>query len=124
MANAIKGEVSLVLADGRAFTLVLDMEAMLSIEEATGKPLPKVMAQAAEGFMTATASIAQAAFSRHHPEVTRGDVLEFIKSDSAALTEALGKAAEAAFPQAAAGNAGADARRPGKSSGRNGAKRG
>ena len=32
MANPVKGEAPLVLSDGREFTLVLDMEAMLSAE--------------------------------------------------------------------------------------------
>lgn len=123
-ANKVKGETPLVLSDGREFTLVLDMEAMLSVEDSTGKPLPKVMAQAGEGFMSATAAIAQAAFARHHPEVTRSDVLGIMQSDSNALTDALGKAADAAFPKAEAGNAKAPkANQRGKTSGRSGAKR-
>lgn len=122
--NPVKGETPLVLKDGREFTLVLDMEAMLSIEDATGKPLPKVMAQAGEGFMSATAAIAQAAFARHHPDITRSDVLQIMQSDADALTDALGKAADAAFPQAQAGNGKAPkAKTPrGKTSGRSGAK--
>lgn len=124
MANRVKGETPLVLSDGREFMLVLDMEAMLSIEDATGKPLPKVMAQAGEGFMTAIAAVAQAAFVRNHPEVTRGDVLEIMQSDRDALTDALGKAADNAFPAPSAeGNAPAKRQR-GKPSGRNGAKQG
>lgn len=123
-ANKVKGETPLVLSDGREFTLVLDMEAMLSVEDSTGKPLPKVMAQAGEGFMSATAAIAQAAFARHHPEVTRSDVLGIMQSDSDALTDALGKAADAAFPKAEEGNAKAPkANQRGKTSGRSGAKR-
>lgn len=124
--NPVKGETALTLKDGREFTLVLDMEAMLSIEDATGKPLPKVMAQAVEGFMTATAAIAQAAFALHHPDITRSDVLKILHSDQDALTDALGKAADLAFPQAQAGNGKAPkAKTPrGKTSGRSGAKRG
>ena len=124
--NPVRGGTALVLSDKREFTLVLDMEAMLSIEETTGKPLPKVMAQASEGFMSATAAIAQAAFACHHPEITRSDVLKIMQSDSEALTAALGKAADAAFPQAEEGNGKAPkAKTPrGKTSGRSGAKRG
>ncbi len=124
--NSIKGETPLVLSDGREFTLVLDMEAMLSVEDATGKPLPRVMAQASEGFMSATAAIAHAAFTRNHPEVTRSDVLDIMRSDSEALTEALGKAAENAFPQGQSGNAKAPKAKlqAGKTSGRSGAKQG
>ena len=121
--NKIKGETPLVLSDGREFTLILDMEAMLSVEETTGKPLPKVMAQAGEGFMTATAAIALAAFARHHPDMKRSDVLDIMQSDSEALTESLGRAADAAFPKAEAGNGKASKPQRGKTSGRSGAKR-
>lgn len=125
MANPVKGETPLVLSDGRAFTLVLDMEALVSVEDATGKPLSQIMSEAGRGFMTAQAAIAVAAFSRHHPDVTRGDVLEMLFSeDQSAVADALGKATEAAFPKAnAEGNVPAK-RQGGKNSGRNGAKRG
>lgn len=125
MANPVKGETPLVLSDGREFTLVLDMEAMLSVEDATDKPLSKVMQRASEGFMSAIAAIAQAAFARHHPEVSRADVLAMITEDQAALTDALSRASEAAFPQDKAGNAKAPKAKTqrGKSSGRSGAKR-
>lgn len=123
MANPVKGETPLVLADGREFTLVLDMEAMLSIEDETGKPLPQVMKMAQEGFMTAMAAIARAAFQRSHPDTTRADVLEILRTDQEALAEALGSAAEHAFPQdRKAGNVGK--RQAGKSSGGSGASKG
>lgn len=126
MANPVKGETPLVLSDGREFTLVLDMEALLTVEDVTGKPLPKVMQQASEGFMTAVAAIAQAAFTLHHPEIVRADVLAIMASDRDALTEALGKASDAAFPKAKEGNAKAPKGKTprGKTSGRSGAKRG
>lgn len=124
--NSLKGQTPLVLEDGREFALVLDMEAMLSVEDATGKPLPKVMAQAGEGFLSAIAAVAQAAFARHHPEVDRADVLKIMQSDREALTEALGKAAEAAFGGATEGNVARPKGKTqaGKTSGRSGAKRG
>jgi hypothetical protein len=126
MTNPIKGEAALVLADGRQFTLVLDMEALLGVEEATGKPLPQVMAMAGSGFMSAMAAIAQAAFARHHPDVARADVLAIMQTDQQALTDALSKASDAGFLQPSAGGKGAaPAARPGgKSSGRSGSKRG
>jgi hypothetical protein len=124
MTNPLKGETPLVLADGREFTLVLDFEALLGVETTLGKPLPQAMAMAAQGFMSAVAAIAQAAFARHHPEVTRADVLAILQTDGKALEAALAKASDAAFPKpAAAGNA--PAPRPGgKTSGPSGAKRG
>lgn len=123
-ANPVKGQTPLVLSDGREFTLALDMEAMLSIEDSTGKPLPKVMAQAGEGFMSATAAIAQAAFARNHPDVSRADVLAIMGSDGDRLAEALGKAADAAFPKDDGKPGNAPKAQRGKTSGRSGVKRG
>ena len=127
MANPVKGETPLVLSDGREFTLVLDNEALLSIEDTTGKPLHVVMAQIGQGYATAVAAFAQAAFGRHHPEMTRADVVGIVMGpDRPKLEEALSDATERAFPEAKAGNAPAPKAKPqrGKSSGRNGAKRG
>jgi hypothetical protein len=126
MANPVKGEAPLVLRDGRQFTLVLDMEALLSVEEATGKPLPQVMAMAGQGFMTAMAAIAQAAFARHHPDLTRADVLAMMTSDQDALSDALNRASETGFPQQSVGGKGGPppAKPRGKRSGRSGAKPG
>lgn len=129
MSNALKGETPLVLGDGREFTLVLDHEALLGIEGSYGKPLPRVMAEAAEGFLSATAAIAQAAFTRHHPDMTRGDVLKIVMSgDQEKLTEALAEASAAAFPdQEPAGNAPAPKVKKtprGKTAGRSGASTG
>lgn len=126
MTNSVKGEVDLKLSDGREYRLVLDMEALLSVEDATGRPLPEVMARAGAGFFKDTASIAQAAFVRFHPEVTREQVLEMLVSDRDSLTEALGEATSKAFPdpdKSTEGKAGAPRPRATKSSGRNGAKR-
>lgn len=126
MGNPVKGETPLVLADGREFTLVLDMEAMLTVEDATDRPLPVVMKRAAAGFMGDTIALAHAAFTRLHPDVTRQDVTAIMGSDAEALTAALSKAAELAFPQAQEGNGPAPAKKAhhGKNSGRSGAKRG
>ena len=126
--NSIKGETPLVLSDGREFTLVLDMEALVSVEDTTGKPLGKVMSQASQGFVGAMAAIAHAAFTRHHPEVTREEVLRMAMGDEEVLSQALGHAVEAAYPDEV-GNAPAAKPSPskssprGKRSGRSGAKR-
>lgn len=126
--NSVKGEVPLILSDGRSFTLVLDMEALLSIEDATRKPLPQVMGEAGAGFVTAQAAIAQAAFARNHPDVTRGQVVEMLLSDNReAVADALATATSKAFPDAASaeGNAPAPKKRQrGKTSGANGVKQG
>lgn len=128
MANTLKGETPLTLADGREFTLLCDMEALVGVEALTGKPLPMVIRQAGEGFWSATAAIAQAAFARFHPEIAREDVLAMLRTDRAALEEALTEALKHAFgdPDSDAGDAEGNApKRPrGKSSGRNGAKQG
>ena len=125
MANALTGETPLTLKDGREFTLVLDHEALIGAEPIYGKPLHEIMADAGRGFQGAIAAIAQAAFLRHHPEIKRSDVLAIIRSDQVALTDALTRAGEAAFPDAGQGEAGkAEAARAGKTSGGNGAKRG
>lgn len=127
MGNPIKGETKLVLDDEREFTLVLDMEALLSVEESTGKPLHVVMGQIGEGYLGAIAAFGQAAFARHHPEVTRAEVLMMVAREREPLSDAIGKAIEAAFPDAEPeGNAPAPkAKKPqrGKTSGRSGAKR-
>lgn len=124
MSNSLKGDVPLTLSDGREFTLVLDMEAMLSVEDATGSPLPEVMAKAAQGFFTAIAALVQAAFQRHHPEIQRSDVLDMMVTDRDLLAEALGEATDRAFPNKSGSSAGGNGgkRRPGKNSGRSGAK--
>lgn len=126
MSNSVKGQTPLKLADGREFVLVLDMEAMLHVEETTGKPLPKVVKMAQEGFMTAIAAIAQAAFSRHHPELARAQVLEMLRTDASVLEKALGDATQAAFPKAEVGKVPKGKPRPpaGKSFGASGAAQG
>ena len=125
MANSVKGDAVLKLSDGREYLLVLDMEAMLCVEDNMGKPLPQVMKMANEEFMSAVAGIAQAAFVRHHPDVTRAEVLDILRTDSAALERALAAATEAAFPKEKpqVGNAVRGKKPPqSKSSGRSGAK--
>lgn len=120
--NPLRGEVPLVLSDGRNLKLVLDMEAMIEAEAAYGKPLGKLMADAQAGFLGATGALLQGALSRHH-DITRGEALEMIRTDMPAVSDALDKAAQAAFPEASTEGKVPPKRQPGKRSGASGAKR-
>lgn len=123
--NPVKGEAPLVLSDGRRFTLVLDMEALVDAESAYGKPMPQMMADAGKGFIGATAALLQGALARHNP-TARGVVLEMLRTDSEAVGDALTKASQSAFPDESAGGNASKAASPqrGKTSGRSGAKQG
>lgn len=124
--NPVRGEAPLVLDDGRRFTVVLDMEALVDAEASYRRPLAQLLADAKSGFMGASAALLQGALARHHPEVTRGDALEMLRTDTEKVAEVLDQAAKFAFPEATAGNAPEPgvAIPAGKRSGRNGAKRG
>lgn len=125
--NRVKGEAPLVLSDGRAFTVVLDMESLVEAEVFYGKPLPKVFADASAGFIGANVALLQAALSRHH-EIDRATALDIYSNNAEAVANALEAASASAFPEndANVGNA-----RPkpskssprGKTSGGSGAKR-
>lgn len=122
MTNPIKGEVPVRLSDGRELTLVLDMEALVAAEAAYGKPMSKLMADALEGFMGALGALMQGALARHQPRMTRGEALSLLTSDEGVVTEALGRAAEVAFPEVKGGNVVAPP--DGKNSGSSGSRRG
>lgn len=125
MTNPIKGEVPLVLADGRKLTLILDMEALVDAESAYGKPMGKMLADAGEGFVGATVALLIGAAARRNP-ISRGEALEMLRVDAGAVGQALQAAVAASHEDVSAGgNAAAPAAHPaGKSSGRSGAKRG
>lgn len=120
MANPVKGQAPLVLTDGREFKLVLDMEAMVEAESRYGKPLAKLMTDAREGFMGALAALLMGALSRFHPNLTRSEALDLIRTDADKVTDSLTAAAEAAFPEATEGNG--EGPPSGKTSGGSGAK--
>lgn len=123
--NPIKGEVPLILSDGRAYTLVLDFDALIEAEGAYGKPLQKMMADASAGFIGAVRAMLFGALRRKHPMIALSDASGMFMSDSEAVTAALEQAALAAFPDAEdkeLGKAPVVARR-GKPSGSSGAKR-
>ena len=126
MANQLKGQVPLVVGDEergnrREYTLVLDMEGLVEAESIYGKPLAVTMHEAGLGFLGAQAALLQGALSRHHT-ISRKEALELLQNESDAVTDALTKAMEAAFPDEQGGEGNADAPRDGASSGGNGAK--
>lgn len=125
MANAIKGEVPLVLSDKRQFMLVMDMEALVEAESAYGKPLQKMMADAAQGFVGASRALLYGALRFKHPHLTLRDASDLFVSDADAVGDALSQAVELGFPQAATTSAEGNGPKPsrGKNSGGSGAKR-
>jgi hypothetical protein len=118
--NPIKGEVPLKLSDGREFTLVLDMEALVEAEAAYGKPLAQVMADASAGFVGASRALLYGAMRAHHPSVTLREASALFMQHGEAVSETLTAAADAAMPASAEGNVGKPPR--GQTSGGSGAK--
>lgn len=119
--NQFKGEAPLKLSDGRQFTLVLDMEGLIEAEPVYGHPLPKIMADAAAGFVGAIRALLFGALRRHHPGITAVEVAEIIAADFGAVGLALQAATENGFPQEGGKKSG-NAHQAGKTSGANGAK--
>lgn len=130
MANPIKGETVLTLADGRRFTIVMDMEALIEAEQAYGKPLARMLADANAGFIGALRAMVFGSMRAHHPNATMSEATAVLMAEQAAVAEALLQAVELAFPDASRQAEGkepgkARARRPaGKTSGASGAKPG
>lgn len=125
MPNPIKGETPLKLNDGRQFTLVLDMEALVQAEGAYGKPLPKMMEDASAGFVGASRALLYGALLAKHPRITLAEATALFMADADAVGEALSEAVERGFPDAKASAEGnGQSALPGKPSGASGAKRG
>lgn len=122
MTNPVVGQVALKLSDGREFTMILDMEALVEAESAYGKPLPRMMADAAAGFVGAVRAMLYGSLRAKHPRITLGEATAMFMSDSDAVTLALEQAGEAAFPAANASEGKEAGNPPGKPSGRSGAK--
>lgn len=118
---ALKGEAPLQLSDGREFTIVLDMEGLIEAEPVYGHPLPKIMADAAAGFVGAIRALLFGALRRHHPDITAVEVAEIIMADFDAVGRALQAATTNGFPKAE-GKGSGNVPPAGKASGRNGAK--
>ena len=124
MANPVKGETPLKLDDGREFTLVMDFEGLVEAEGAYGKPMERMMQDAAAGFMGASRALLFGALQAHHPEMTLRDASNILGRNTDLVTEALTKATEAAFPELADEDVGNDSPPRGRPSGDNGAKQG
>jgi hypothetical protein len=125
MANPLKGEAALRLADGRELMLVLDFEALIAAEAAYAKPLHQLMADSSAGFMGATRALLWGAMQGRQGGLSLADAGALLLSDHAAVLAALGAAGEAAMPAAEGDKAGNAARRRGGTrSGSNGAKPG
>lgn len=126
MANLLKGEVPLVLADKREFTLVFDMDALIEAEGAYGKPMHQLAADASQGFLGALRAMLYGALRARHPDVALEEVSDIILEDTLSVTTALTKALERSMPEPGpsgpAGNA-RPAPQRGRISGGNGAKR-
>jgi hypothetical protein len=124
MPNPIKGEVPLKLSDGREFVLVLDFEALVEAEAAYGKPLARVMADAGAGFVGASRALLYGALRANHPAITLRDASGLFLEHAEAVSEALEKAAAAAFTEDASAEGNGGKPRRGKTSGSSGAKPG
>ena len=132
MANFIKGEAPLKLKDGREFTLVFDMEALVEAESAYGKPLNQLMTDAQRGFVGAIRAMLFGALQTNHPEITPRDALAIFTSDTDAVQKALEAAGTNGLTKAEGVETAEDEESgkavakvpPGKPSGRSGAKRG
>lgn len=122
MTNPVKGEVPLTLTDGRQFTMVLDMEAMIEAEGVYRQPLARLLVDAASGFVGASRALLYGTLRAHHRDVTVSDAANIIGSDAESVTSALEAAIDAAYPSPTEGKERANP--PGKTSGVNGVKRG
>lgn len=122
MVNHLKGEAPLKLSDGREFVFLLDFDALVEAESAYGKPLPRLMADASQGYVGAVRALLLGGLRRHHPDFTTDEATAIILTDFDAVATGMMAAVEAAFPKSEGrepGNAG----RTGMTSGRAGAKR-
>lgn len=118
--NPLKGEAPLKLKDGREYTLVLDFEALVEAENAFGKPLPIIMAEASQGFMGAIRALLFGALRARQPDITAVEAAGIIMTDFDAVGAALQAATDVAFPKSEGRESGNPA---GTTSGASGAKR-
>lgn len=107
MANPVKGEVDLILNDGRKFVLTVDMEALIEGESVYGKPLSAMLGDMNRGFFGAIRAVLFGSLRDKHSHVTKEEAAAIIASDGSAVVDALHKATKAAFPDA-------EDRQPGK----------
>lgn len=92
--------ISMVLPDGRKFTLVGDMEALCQAEAAYGKPLVQMIGDARDGFASASRAILYGTLRAEHPDVTLSDASEIFAADPDAVASAISAAVRAFLPGA------------------------
>ena len=129
MPNPLKGEAQLTLEDGRELMLALDFDGLIEAEQAYGKPLVQLLAEAQAGFMGALRALLWGALRRHHPDLRLADVTALLMDQQARAIAAITAAIDAAMPARQPSGEGDNpgnrrARRAGKRSGSNGAKPG
>jgi hypothetical protein len=94
MTNRIKGEIALQ-HDGKAYTMVLDFNALADFEDATGANAVKVLSSGDLSIRQMRA-LFQVGLRRHHPEITLTEAGHILQSNMAKLGDAIA----AAFPDA------------------------
>lgn len=124
MSNPVTGHVPLTLKDGRQFTLVLDMEALVEAETVYGKPMRRMMADASQEFFGAVRAVLYGALRAKHPNITPREASSMLQTDADAVSAALEAAGKAGFDQGEGSEGKEAAHPPGKRSGRNGARPG
>lgn len=127
MPPEMKAEVPLTLEDGRQFIVTMNHSVMFDAEQASGLPLPRLMAQAKVGFMGSVRTFLFAALQPRHPDVTLEEASEMTLREFAKVDAALTQAFKLAFPDAEgkeSANPQPKAPRTGKGSGASGAKPG
>ena len=122
--NPIRGEVPLVLPDGRELLLVMDFEGLIAGEALYGKRMPEMIVDASAGMIGAVRALLFGALRTHHPEITPREAGELVRDHGELIADAIERADAAATPPATGAEGGDGANPPGKPSGASGAKPG
>lgn len=85
----------LKLADGREYSLLIDYEAMIAAESVYGKPLPKLTADLAAGYVGAVRAMVYGALTAKHPDITPAAATAMLDTDAEAVGTALALAVDA-----------------------------
>src|SRR3546814_3437222 len=75
LVNRLKGEAPLKLSDGREFVFHLDFDALVEAEQAYGKPLPRLMADASQGYVGAEVAVSVVSLAERLFELNIGNSL-------------------------------------------------
>lgn len=100
MANKIKGEVALQ-HDGKAYTMVLDFNALAEFEDATGRTAAEVLDNPSAMTISLARTLFWAGLQRHHPGLTVLEAGDILQSNM----DKLGVAVAASAPEPEPGNA-------------------